>query len=142
MLKKMISAAIISGILLSGLALPPAWAGGNVSITVNGKKIDDAVVTFKYGPDGNPTGQVVLWPLRKVAEDLGYKVAWDGSRAIVSNDSKKVVVGPEDKVVLVYGQQTASTGELEVPTHMADDHIYVETDFFTKYLGAKLGVSK
>ena len=138
MLKKMISAAIVSGILLSGLALPSAWAYGNVSITVNGKKIDDAVVTFKYGPDGNPSGQVVLWPLRKVAEDLGYTVTWDGNRAIVSSDTKKVVVGPEDKVILAYGQQTAFTGELDVPTRMADEHIYVETDFFTKYLGAKL----
>ncbi|MCL6557784.1 MAG: copper amine oxidase N-terminal domain-containing protein [Firmicutes bacterium] len=141
MFKKIIITALMSGILLSGPALPAARAGNpnSLVISVNGKEIvNDAISTFKYGPNGEVVDQLILLPLRKVAEGLGCTVEWDGIRAIVDDGTQKIIVGPGDKVVLVYGKQSASVNELNVATQMTNDHIYIETEFFTRYLGAKL----
>lgn len=138
MLKKVITTTLISAVLVSGLFMSTAWAGS--AAVINGKDVSNAIATYKTDSDGNIEKKVVMIPLREAVQYLGYSVSWDGHgvAATVSNDTQEIIVGPQDKAILIYGKQSASIGELDVPTQIMDGHIYIETDFFTKYLGAKL----
>lgn len=51
------------------------------------KKVNDIISKDSFTKNG-----VVMIPLRKVAESLGYTVTWENSTAYIKNDTKKITI--------------------------------------------------
>ncbi|MGQ9825257.1 MAG: stalk domain-containing protein [Desulfotomaculales bacterium] len=133
-MKRLIATVLVS-VFLS--VVPAGLARADAVIEVDGKKIvHDAVVKFLSDQEKNvPVGEVIFWPLRKVAEALDCKVVWDGEKAVLSRDQVTVAVRPHD--AKVYDEKGRVIGRLEYPVEVSRDHLYAELEFFTRFLGAR-----
>ena len=134
--KKVVLLFIIAAITLAALSVaaagnspfPNEIAGLNGEIMVNGEIID-APIPYVYG--GNP--DIVMVPLRAIAESLGYTVLWeiiDGKNTIILGYGIQMWIGADYYRV---GQVTQV--QLYPAPELVNSRTFLSLDFFEHVLG-------
>ncbi|WP_003542101.1 copper amine oxidase N-terminal domain-containing protein [Desulfotomaculum nigrificans] len=126
MIKKLISSVLVAVCLLSVL---PSSAFAETF------EISGTYVTW-HKNGSNIANQVVMYPLRQSAHNLGYKVHWSEGKAIVNTGGKSYEINVGSNKV--YDSAGNYVGELGLAPSLENGRIYVDVSFFTKILGFKL----
>lgn len=133
---------IVCSILVLAL---PAFAVGNTAEESPAFTIQVGLDKKELSLDGLPRqpyreGDVLMVPLRRIAEALGYQVGWDGKtgaitvddnyiqKATLYNGTTEVVFDSHLKIIDV-----SRTVDNAVPTVIHDGYTYVPLDFFTEF---------
>lgn len=124
-MKKLIPIGLIFSLILS----VPAFAGGNVTVIVNGNTVgmENAPVI-----ENNRT----LVPFRSVLEAMGAQVDWDANTKTVT-----CTLGEKTVSVQIGGDNMLANGEtlpLDVPAKVIDSRTYVPLRAISEGLGAQV----
>ncbi|TWH51956.1 stalk domain-containing protein [Sporomusa sp. KB1] len=104
-------------------------------ISVNGRELaldkDDSIIT---------RGNIVMLPLRVIAESLGYDVIWDGGQNAVElrnamNSTATMRIGSKNY------EKSKSTIQLDYAPELVNEKTLVPAEFFTNVLQLKVEIS-
>lgn len=134
MLKKKLSLALISALMMFGVAAASVSAAQKVNVQVDGKNVNF--------PDAKPYVEQnrVLIPVRFVSESLGAKV--DYNKETTGNKvNRTIVITQADKTVRMnVNSDKVLVGDkiitLDVPARLQQERVYVPLRFVSEALGA------